>query len=304
MRWTYLIPNPFTKMKDPNRQIFGEEDPMHKSISFADRLNESYLVTAVIEDLPPNSHLYLKALLPFNSLRDSAELAIDPWVISIDGSAELYVRLNESGNAKQLAAKAIPLLRKNISESGGDRDKEYVISLQSLADIYLSPAIYAEYCAKGNITYIYVFVLLGIFLLVIASINYVNLSIADFHKRSKEIGVRKVLGARKKQLAIQVIVEACLISFSSLILSISVLYFLFPRVLQSLDDNLRFIMLFEPTVMILIALTVLLLIVFSTAYPAYRLAVNNLSNDLKSGNGFGKNGFCKNTHYLVGRLLK
>lgn len=127
------------------------------------------------------------------------------------------------------------------------------------------------------------------FLLAIASINYINLSIADFHKRNKEIGVRKVLGARKKQIAIQVILEACFVSLSALILSIGVLYFLFPQVLQSLDSNLSFAMLFKPNVMILVALTVLLLIILSTAYPAYRLATNNPINDLKSGSSFGKN---------------
>ncbi len=270
-------------------QIFGDEDPLNKSISFTDRFNRSFEVTAVIEDMPHNSHLGIKALLPFNSLRDSMELAIDPWEINIDGSTCLYLRLNNNGKPEQFSSKAIPLLRNRITKSEDGLEKEYAISLQPLKDIYLAPRMYAEFCAKGNGMYVYVFSLLGIFLLVIASINYINLSIADFHKRNKEIGVRKVLGARKKQIAIQVILEAFFVSLSSLILSIGVLYFLFPQVLQSLDSNLSFAMLFEPTVMISVALTVLLLIILSTAYPAYRLAINNPINDLKSGSSFGKN---------------
>lgn len=271
------------------RQIFGDEDPIGKSISFTDRLNASFEVTAVIEDMPKNSHLDIKALLPFNSLLDSVELAVDPWSISIDGSTCLYLRFNNSVKPEQFLSKTIPLLRNRMIKSDDGLEKEYAISLQQLKDIYLAPVIYAEFCAKGNVVYVYVFSLLGVFLLAIASINYINLSIADFHTRNKEIGVRKVLGARKKQIAIQVIIEACIISFSALILSIGVLYILFPQVLQSLDDHLNFKMLFEQSVMILVALTVILLIIFSTAYPAYQLAVNNPINDLKSGSGFGKN---------------
>lgn len=270
------------------KQIFGDEDPLNKSISFTDRLNITLEVTAVIEDMPHNSHLDIKALLPFNSLRDSTELATDPWAIGIDGSTSLYLRLARNTQPEQFAAKVVPTLRKRITKSEDGIEKEYAIVLQSIKDIYLAPRIYAEFCAKGNTVYVYAFSLLGVFLLVIASINYINLSVADFHKRNKEIGVRKVLGARKKQIAFQVIIEACIVSLSSLILSIGVLYFLFPQVLQSLDSNLSFVMLFEPNVMILVALTMLLLVILSTAYPAYRLAINNPIHDLKSGSIFEK----------------
>ena len=271
------------------KQIFGDEDPMNKSISFTDRHNMSFEVTAVIEDMPKNSHLGIKALLPFNSLRDSTELALDPWEISIDGSTSLYLRFNHSGKPEQFSSKATQLLRGRITKSESELDKEYAISLQSIKDIYLAPLIYAEFSSKGNRLYVFVFSLLGTFLLIIASINYINLSIGDFHIRNKEIGVRKILGARKKQIALHVFIESCLISISSLILSIGALYLLFPQVLQSLDSNLSVAMLFEPNVMILVALIVLLLIFLSTAYPAYRLAITNPIKDLKPGSGFGSN---------------
>lgn len=300
------------------RQIFGEEDPMNKTISFIDRLNVSFDVAAVIEDVPRNSHLDIKALLPFNALLDSAELAGDPWGISIDGSTGLYVRFKQAADPAQFARKASPVLRSRMTKNENGLEKDYAIDLQPLKDIYLAPRIYAEFCVKGNEMYVYVFSLLGVFLLVIASINYINLSIADFHKRIKEIGVRKVLGARKTQIAYQVMIEALLISLCSVLLSVGALFFLFPQVLQTLDSNLNFAMLFEPNVLLLVTLTVLLLVILSTAYPAYQLAVNKPIADLKSGSAFGRNSasgrillsaqfivsiICISATFLVGRQI-
>lgn len=282
-------PNSIILTESLAKIIFGDEDPMNKSVSFVDRSGKTFEVSGIIEDMPGNSHLKIKALLPFEALSDAGEIPMDRWNITIDGSASLYLRFNNGTKATEFVAKSAPFIRKHLTKSEDGLDKEYAISLTAIQDIYLTPGIYAEFCAKGNVVYVYVFSSLALFLLAIASINYINLSIADFHKRNKEIGVRKVLGARKKQIAFQVIIEACFISFSALILSVGVLYILSPQVLQSLGDNLNFTMLFEPNVMILITVTVMLLIVFSTVYPAYRLAVNNPINDLRSGSGFGRN---------------
>ena len=301
------------------RQIFGDEDPMSKSISFTDRFNVVFEVTALIEDLPSNSHLDIRALLPFNALRDSAELAMDPWGISIDGSSGLYVRFEENVRTDEFAVKVRPFLQRKITRSKDGLEKEYGIYLQPLKNIYLDEGVYAEFCRKGNILYLYIFSLLGIFLLVIASINYVNLSIADFHKRNKEIGIRKILGARKKQIAVQVMMEAMFVSVSAFIVSIVLLYLLFPKVVQFMDGNLRFVMLFEPRIMTLVGFMLLLLIILSTAYPAYQLAVNNPLNDLKSVSAFGKissvgNGLllaqftisiiCISATFIVGQQMK
>ncbi len=282
-------PNSIVLTESMAKVIFGDEDPMNKSLSFVDRSNKIFEVSGIIEDVPSNSHLEIKALLPIGALGDDQDIPMDGWRIGVDGSSSLYLRFNDETKANEFVAKSVPFIRKHLTKSEDGLEKEYAISLTAIKDIYLTPSIYTEFCAKGNVVYVYVFSSLALFLLVIASINYINLSIADFHNRNKEIGVRKVLGARKKQIAFQVIVEACLICFSGLILSIALLYFLFPQVLQLLDDHLSLAMLFDTRVMALIGLTMSLLIIFSTAYPAYQLAVNNPINDLKSGSGLGKN---------------
>ena len=271
------------------KQIFGDEDPMNKPISFTDRSNTVFEVTALIEDLPANSHLDIKALLPHNGLSDPWELDINPWEISIDGSTYLYVRFNEIADVESFNSKVAPIIRKNIQSTDGELAKDYHIFLQPIQGIYLADRIQVEFCKKGNATYVYVFSLLGVFLLAIASINYVNLSIADFHKRNKEIGVRKVLGARKKQIAFQVSLEAIIFCLLASTISVGILYFVFPQVLQLLDPELNFNMLIKPEVIATLGITIIVLVILSTAYPAYQLSRKKTAIDLKFNTGLGRN---------------
>lgn len=269
-------------------QIFGDQDPMHKTLSFIDRSGISLQVTGVIEDVPKNSHLKIQALTSFGALSDSSDLAAGPWEIGIDGLTTMYLRFDSHTNPDEFAAKALPQIRKRLTPNESGLEKGYQIWLQPLKDIYLDAPIYAEFCAKGNPVYVYVFSVLGFFLLTISSINYVNLSIADFHTRHREIGVRKVMGARKKQIAFQVVLEAALISCVSLVLSIGSVYLLFPYVQQMLDPDLRFASLMEPKLILLVVSIMVALIGLSTAYPAYQLAVNNPMDDLKSRSMTGR----------------
>jgi putative ABC transport system permease protein len=265
------------------KQIFGNEDPMGKSISVVDRSDVSLQVTGVIEDLPGNTHLRIRALTSFSALADSFDGPSDPWDVSSELATTVYVRLDGRSNPEVFTANAQAEIQKRIRKGENGEEKDFAIMLQSLKDIYLDTPVYAEFVNKGNVVYVYVFSVLGFFLLLISSINYVNLSIADFHKRRKEIGVRKVMGARKKQIAFQVVLEAVLILSLSLIISVAALYFLFPQVLQIFEPNLKFTMLIKPEVLITVSVIIAVLIVLSTAYPAYKLGVNNPIHDLKSG---------------------
>jgi putative ABC transport system permease protein len=178
-------------------------------------------VRAVVEDFPSNSHLLINAIHSFGALQNTN---LDSWEITWDGSVNLYVRLAPYTNATAFSNKALPLLRKNLVKSEDGSEKRFSIYLQSLASIYLDPTLKMEFNKKGNALYVYIFSLLGVFLLIIACINYVNLSIADFDTRTREIGIRKAMGARKRQIGSQVTLEAIIISVVALITGISLLY--------------------------------------------------------------------------------
>jgi len=270
-------------------QVFGDDDPIGKLISFPDRLNKTLEVAAIIKDLPANSHLKLNAITAFNAFEGGNKSENDSWEISWDGSVYLYVRLNHQGNPNQFSAKVNPLIAKNIAKREDGGEKKFSVFLQPITEIFLGPNMNMEFFEKGNGLYVYIFSSLGIFLLVIASINYVNLSIADFHSRSKEIGVRKILGARKKQIAFQVTIEAILLCLLGLLISLIILYLLFPKVLAFLDPNLKLEMLLDTDLVMLLMLTVLFLAACSTAYPAFQLSTNSPVNDLNKRVGFGNN---------------
>jgi putative ABC transport system permease protein len=283
-------PNSIVLTESLAQQIFGSDDPLDKSISFIDRSGITLLVTGVIKDIPSNSHLSINGLTSFAALNDSSYVPAGPWDISIDGSTVLYIRLESISHPDNFSSKAVPQIRRRLTKNESGLEKEYGIILQPLKNIYLDHSIYAEFCKKGNVIYVYVFSLLGLFLLAISSINYINLSIADFHKRHKEIGVRKAMGARKKQIAFQVVLEAAFVLLLALTVSLCILYLLLPQVRQVLDANLSLAMLAKPQLVLIVGGIMVLLIILSTAYPAYQLAVNSVIYGLKGRSRIGRHG--------------
>lgn len=269
-----------------SKMIFGEEDPLNKLISFPDRFNRLLEVKAVIEDLPTNSSLNISAIMNFGSLRDDLERDPNPWEIGW-GGYNLFLRMNEHTGLSDFPVNVKALLKRNLAKSFDGREKHFSVFLQPLSDIYLGEPLKWEFDRKGNSLYVYIYSGLAIFLLIIASINFLNLSIADFNFRNKEIGVRKVLGARKKQIAFQVTFETTLYCLFALIGSFGLLYIVFPQLLKSLDPNLQFAMIATPKVLMWIVVVIIFLVLFSAAYPAYRLSINNPIQDLKRKYGFG-----------------
>jgi putative ABC transport system permease protein len=261
------------------RQLFGEDEPMHKLISFPDRFDRVLEVRAVIKALPSNSSFDVKAIVPFGALRDKGDTDFYSWSLEYGGN--LFVRLNAQSDPTALEEKTKPLLAKNLPMSFDKREKAFKVFLQPLADIYMGEPMKWEFDRKGNAVYLYVYISLAVFLLVIAGINYINLSIADFSSRNKEIGVRKVLGARKKQIVFQITLETISYCFLALIVSGGTLYLFFPQLSQLFDLNLRFSSLLQKEALTWTLLTVSILIVLSAAYPAYCLSVNNPIHNLK-----------------------
>jgi putative ABC transport system permease protein len=266
------------------KQIFGDEDPIDKVIESPDHSDRTLHVTGVIDDFPSNSHLFINALMHFGSLQNTD---LDSWQITWDGSVNLYVRLAAETDPDRLSKEALPLLIKNLAKTEDGSERNFSIYFQPIRDIFLDKPLKMEFNKKGNPLYVYIFSLLGIFLMVIAGINYVNLSIADFDSRTREMGIRKVLGARKIQIGFHVVFEALIISGIALVIAVALLYEFFPLVSAKLDTGLRFGMLTDRTVIASIGVLLTLLIAFSSAYPWYRLSSRKATEELKSNSGYG-----------------
>ena len=268
-------------------QLFGTDDPIGKLITFPENNNKALEVVAVMEDAPSNTHLQIDAIMSFNGFGSTASMDTN-WQISWDGSVFLFVKLDPKADPKAFAAKIPAFIKKNMVRHDDGREKNFSLFLQPIKEIYLAPGLMMEFLRKGDGFYVYVFSVLGIFLLAIACINYVNLSIADFHNRIKEIGIRKILGAQKRQLAFQIAMESVSYCVAAFVLAIAVAYLVFPKVSSFLDPRLHAYMLFAPFNLTIVASAILLMVLMSTVYSVTRLTINSAVRDLKKEMLFGK----------------
>ncbi|HTF20129.1 MAG TPA: FtsX-like permease family protein [Chryseolinea sp.] len=265
-------------------RMFGSTDVLQELVSVNGQ-SELFQVTAVVEDTRPNSHLYVEAMTRIRSDHELTRQSIADPVSFSDESSALYVKLHEprttafQGQVEALLNQYVP--RTVRQEFGFD------VTLQPLADIYLSSDYRYDSASHGSAVYVYTFSTLGILLLLVAGINYVNLSIADYTSRGSETGVRRVLGARQSQLMLQATVEAVCFGFVSAFLAVVMLYVLFPRIAQSLDPNLSFEMLWNPYTVSMVAGGLLVLLSLSCWLPARQLNNVRITHSLKSaGSGY------------------
>ena len=175
-----------------------------KALTFFDTV--SVMVTGVMEDMPSNSHLQADFLVSMKTV----EPLYPQWMLEnrTGTSHYTYVQLAEGANPEALAGQINQQVLENEGEDAAQRRHYF---LQSLTDIHLRSQLSGEISPNGDIRYVYLFSVVALLIVLIASINYVNLATAYAMKRSKEVGVRKALGAFKWQLVIQFLSEAVLV---------------------------------------------------------------------------------------------
>lgn len=247
------------------RKYFGEKEAVGEMIektSFG-----AVKVTAVIKDHPDNSHLKFDMLFSDVVNDDRWKEYLSSWD---EFSAYTYIVLNEGNSIQSLKAKMPGLVADKLPRFQGKMQTDF----QSIRDIYLGSKDIEEgtESAKGQMSYIYIFSSMGLFLLLIACINYINLATSKAMLRSREVGVRKVVGARRGQLIAQFLTESFLITFISALISIFVMDLVFPYFNQitgkAFDINAATLADFLPAL-----LGIALVIGFiAGSYPAFYLA--------------------------------
>jgi len=197
--------DPLTALKEPRsvvisetmkQKYFGNAPAMGKEISLNREVN--LVVTGIMKDIPPNSHLSFNSLVSFSTLGES--WGHDQW-----RWPEFYNYILLKPEADQVAPEEkLPAF---VDKYLGDVKKEYKwkirMFLQPVTSIHLTSHIGLEHDVNGSQQTVYFLILLGIFILIVAWINYINLSTARSLERSKEVGLRKVIGASRKQLVVQ-----------------------------------------------------------------------------------------------------
>ncbi len=273
------------------RKYFGDEDPVGKTLIFEGNLNLT--VTGVCIDIPENSHFHFKFLF---SLSTTGVTRAQTWIAG--WSVFNYVVLHETADPKALEEKMQMLIEKyfwpELEEDDVRSIEEFTAAgngyrffLQPLTDIHLKSHNDQEIEANGNITYVYMFAFVAFFILLIACINFMNLTTARSANRSKEIGVRKAFGSVRRQLVLQFLTESIFLSFVSLFLGLGLIYPLLPLFNTIAGHTYSFTFFADFFVIAGLITFALLVGIISGSYPAFLLSafkpVNVLSGSLKQG---------------------
>lgn len=222
-------------------KYFGDKNPMGEVIRVGgERL---FQVSGICEDVPDNSHVSFDMLLSYSS---SPMIEIDTWS---QQSIFTYILLNKNINPKQFEKKLDVLVTDHAAadfkQSGNaletlDPESEfYSFKIQPLEDIYLHSDLDYEIEAVGDISTVWFFSAIALFVLLIACINFMNLATARFSNRAKEVGIRKVLGSKKQQLIIQFLTESVLIVLAALFIGTSLFEFALPAFNNLIQQNLE-----------------------------------------------------------------
>ena len=250
------------------RRYFGAENPMGKILK-TDEPGE-VKVTGIIQDPPKNSHLDFSMLFPFASIEadEGWQRFMNSW-----NSNEFitYVKMKEEISVEQFNAKIAALVGQHRAEQ---QQQPRVLSLQPLRDIHFGSAHLERdnNSNKGEIAYVYVFSTIALFVLVIASINYMNLATARSMKRAKEVGMRKVAGARRGQVVWQFLSESILFALFSFVIAGIIVELVLPSFNAMSNKALTLGLTSNAVLVAGLFLLVLIVGIVSGSYPALYLS--------------------------------
>lgn len=239
MGFQILKGNAELALSDPNTCVisqkyatmyFGDEDPMGKSLRMQDddHNNELVKVTGVFKDLPPNTHLKYEILFSYKTLFGRGEWAPARYDQSWQRKdMYTFIKVMPGTDPKVLESK-FPGIVDKFKPGQAERNQKDVLSLQSLPAIHLTSRLAEEPEPNGDQRIVSFLSLIGIFVLIIAWINYINLSTAKAMERAREVGVRKVMGAFQGQLILQFLAEAALVNLFSILISLGLVAIAMP----------------------------------------------------------------------------
>jgi putative ABC transport system permease protein len=269
--------DPATALIEPNSIVlsqtlaskyYADEDPIGQVIKMNDRINLK--ITGVLKDPPQNSHFDFNCLVSYTTLLE--EMGIERFEDWGSLSIYTYIELAENTVPDSLEAKFEDFIYRHMEELAVTGNITFEPYLQEVSSIHLHSNLMAEFGPNSDIGYIYTFAAIAFFALLIACINFMNLATARSARRAREVGMRKVCGAQRKQIIIQFLGESILLAILSMVLALILVELSLPLFNKLTGLELGFTTLFSP--MMIIGLVVLLLIVgiFAGSYPAFYMS--------------------------------
>ena len=280
-----LQPNSIIVSRSVAKKYFGDEDPMGKVLQFKDN-KAAGTVTGVYEDIPVGSHFHFGILGSNSTLTESRDMS---WMSS---NYYTYLLLPEHYDRKTLEAKlpreidkyVSPQLEKAMGLTMAQFRKNgnsLGLYLQPITDIHLHSDLTGDMEPSGNISYVYIFSAVALFMLLIACINFMNLSTAAAAKRAKEVGVRKVMGSLKGQLIRQFLLESLVLTTIALALALPIVGIALPFFNSLTGIKLELNLLSNPLIIPGLLLFGLVTGLLAGSYPAFFLSSFNPITVLK-----------------------
>jgi len=296
--------DPATALKDPfcvvitdeiAERYFGSQDPVGKSITIqAAGQKADMKVTGVLKPIPHNSHFHADFLGSFKTYEAVVgDEELQRWA---SNNYATYLLMQEGYDIDRLKSQLDPFIDRHMSQGMSERTK---LELQRLTDIHLYSHLDSEIEANSDITYVYVFSIIALFILLIACVNFMNLATARSAGRAKEVGLRKVIGAQRPQLVRQFLSESIMTAIISLLIAIGIVLLVLPPFSQFLGRDLSLNLSTNVPLFLFLFLIAIFVGLVAGIYPAVFLSAFKPIRVLKGRLEAGKKGFSFRTVLVV-----
>jgi putative ABC transport system permease protein len=277
-----IVSGDFSKVLQPGtvlisesaaRKYFKTDNPVGEVLDITGNLEKSFTVTGVFKDVPSNSHMQFDVLLPIEDLLRESDYATEPEGGWSWNNFTTFIQIQPGANRADVEKKMTDIYLRHRGEMLAQQGGIGAINAQPLLDIHLN----AEISAAGNIVTgsyktVYFFLVVGFITLIIALVNYINLATSRAINRSREVGVRKAVGAKRGQLVAQFLSESALTNLVSAALALVSAALLMPLVNEMIETQLSMDMWMNPSFWIAFSLTILVSTLLAGTYPAFVLS--------------------------------
>lgn len=281
-------------------KYFPNENALGQTLILDNRINAK--ITAIYQNFPANTHFHFDILIAMEGLEEAKSPV---WV---SNNFQTYVLLKNGTNVHDLNAKMPALVNKNmvpqIAQALGPEfslekfkaeGNMFQYMFEPITDIHLKSSLYGEFESNFDMSYVYLFVAIAVFILLIACINFMNLSTARSANRAKEVGIRKVMGSFRSHLMRQFLTESILLSLISFVLATAIAYLLLPM-FNSLSSRSLVIPFSNPMLYAILLACGVFIGILAGVYPSFFLSAFNPASVLKGKVALGmKSGFIRSS---------
>lgn len=282
--------NPAEALKGPNKVVisrsiaakyFGNEDPLGKAFRLSDYPIDLQ-VSGLIDDMPSNSHFHFDMLISGETLR---QVAPEQMFTNVGWDSQyLYARLAPDADPARIESTFPDFIDKNMDFW---KSTTFKLFLQPVESIHLQSNIGTEIEANGSLTRIYTFSVIAVFILVIACVNYMNLTTARSMRRAKEVGMRKVMGANRRDLLGQFLTESFIMTATAVLLAIGICLLVLPSFNDFAGKQISRDILFGAPILSGLVVSLVVIAVVAGLYPAMMLSSFRPLNGIKLNSGTG-----------------